>query len=204
MEHTLNNLLKFSSTDTTNPKHKKIQSFHYDHSGHVIASNSHVLFASKKPWEIEKAGKTFSKTEFEKGYFIESELDYPEWKEAMPQESGRKVTVKIPEWFDLLENENRSVSMILDYSDTSKPFIKIATTLDETCFAFNAKYLSCFSGEEVTILITGPLSPVVVVNKDSTIDPQSRNFKEDVLNEEWFYLLMPLKIDEEPPTEVYI
>ena len=53
MEHTLNNLIKFSSTDTENPKHKKIQAFHYDHSGHVVTTNSHVLFASKKPWEIK-------------------------------------------------------------------------------------------------------------------------------------------------------
>ncbi len=206
MEHTLNNLLKFSSTDIENPKHQKIHSFHYDHSGHVIATNSHVLFASKRPWEIDKAGRTFSKVEYEKGYFTEAELEYPKWQQVIPEESGRRVTIQIPEWFDTFGEENRSVSMLLDYTDTSNPFLKISKAIGETCLGFNAKYLSCFAGEEVSFLITSPLSPVVVVSKNSTLDPLSKNFKEEVLKEDWFYLLMPLKIDldEESAHEVYM
>ena len=204
MEHTLNNLLKFSSTDTENPKHQKIQSFHYDHSGHVVATNSHVLFASKKPWEINKAGKTFSKSEYEKGYFVEAELSFPEWQKVIPEESGRKVTVEIPEWFGIFGEDNRDATMVLDYTDTAKPFFKISSTVGETCLGFNAKYLSCFAGEEVSLLITSPVSPTIVVNKDSGLDPLSNHFKENVLTEDWFYVLMPIKLDEEESSEVYM
>ncbi len=204
MEHTLNNLLKFSSTDLETPKHQKIQAFHYDHSGHVVTTNSHVLFATKKPWEIEKAGKTFSKAEYEKGYFVEAKLDFPKWQEVIPEESGRKVTVKIPEWFGMFGEDNRDATMVLDYSDTSKPFFKISKTVGETCLGFNAKYLSCFAEEEITFLITSPLSPAIVVGKESSLDPLAKHFKENVLKEDWFYVLMPIKLDEESPSEVYM
>jgi hypothetical protein len=204
MEHTLNNLLKFSSADTENPKHQKIQSFRYDHSGHVVATNSHVLFASKKPWDIKKSGKTFSKSEYEKGFFVETELAFPEWQKAIPEESGRKVNIKIPEWFGMFGEDNRDATMILDYTDTSKPFFKISSTIGETCLGINAKYLSCFAGEEISFLITSPISPTIVVDKESDLDPLSKNFKENVLKEDWFYLLMPIKLDEESPSEVYL
>lgn len=204
MEHTLNNLIKFSSTDTENPKHKKIQAFHYDHSGHVVTTNSHVLFASKKPWEIKRAGKTFSKAEYQKGYFVETELAFPQWQEVIPKESGRKVTVKIPEWFGMFGEDNRDATLILDYSDISKPFFKVSSTVGETCLGFNAKYLSCFAGEEISFLITSPVSPTIVVNKESDLDPLSKHFSEDVLKEDWFYVLMPIKLDEESPNEVYM
>lgn len=204
MEHTLNNLLRFSSTDLENPKHQKIQTFHYDHSGHVITTNSHVLFATKKPWEIEKAGKTYSKAEYEKGYFTEAEQEFPEWKHVIPEESGRRVTIKIPEWFELLGEENRSATMVLDYTDVSKPYFKISEAIGETCLGFNAKYLSCFANEEITFLITSPLSPAVVVSKDSKIDPLCSHFREEVLKEDWFYILMPIKLDEDSSDEVYM
>ncbi len=204
MEHTLNNLIKFSSTNTENPKHKKIHAFHYDHSGHVVTTNSHVLFASKKPWEITKAGKTFSKAEYEKGYFVEAELAFPEWQEVIPRESGRKVTVKISEWFGMFGEDNRDATLVLDYTNISKPFFKILSTVGETCLGFNAKYLSCFAGEEISFLITSPVSPTIVVNKESSLDPLSKHFKEDALKEDWFYVLMPIKLDEESPNEVYM
>lgn len=204
MEHTLNNLIKFSSTDFENPKHQKIQSFHYDHSGHVIATNSHVLFASKKPWEIQKAGKTFSKSEYEKGYFVEAELAFPEWQGVIPEESGRKVAVKIPEWFGMFGENNMDATMVLDYTDISKPFFKVSSTVGETCLGLNVKYLSCFAGEEISFLITGPVSPTIVVSKESALDPHSKHFKENVLKEDWFYVLMPIKLDEELSSEVYI
>ena len=204
MEHTLNNLLKFSSTDSADPKFDRIKSFHYDHSGHVVTTNAHVLFASKKPWEIKKAGKTFSKAEYEKGYFTETTEDFPEWQLVIPEESGRRITVEIPEWFEMFGEDNRDATLILNYSDISKPYFKIAKTVEETCLAFNAKYLSCFAGEEVSFLITSPVSPTLVVSKESILDPQSKHFREDVLKEDWFYVLMPIKLDEESSSEVYM
>lgn len=204
MEHTLNSILKFSAVDTKNPKKVRINSFHYDHSGHVIATNSHVLFASKRPWDIKKAGKTFSRAEYEKGIFTEYETTFPNWKQVIPTECGRKITIKIPTWFEMFGDENRDATMVLDYTDTANPFFKITNTTSETCFGFNAKYLSCFAGEEISFLIAGSVMPAVVVNSNSNIDNLSNYLSEEVLKEDWFYILMPIRMDEEDNQEVYL
>ncbi|MBT4792341.1 MAG: hypothetical protein HON90_12290 [Halobacteriovoraceae bacterium] len=204
MEHSLKNLITFSSSRQDSLKHQKIQSFHYDHSGHVVATNSHVLFATKKPWEIEKAGRTYSKFEFEKGSFVEAELEFPSWKQFIPQESGRKITIKVPAWFELFKKEDYSATMVLDYTDITEPFFKISESTSETSLGFNAKYLACFANEEITVLVTSPLSPAIIVCKDSDIDPLSLHFKDEVLKEDWFYILMPIKLDEDLSDEVYL
>lgn len=204
MEHTLNTLIRFSSKGSDDVKKRKLQSFHYDHYGHVITCNSHVLFATKKPWDITKAGRAFSIAEYEKGFFTEAKEAFPDWQDVIPQDSARRITVHIPEWFDLFEQEDRSATFVLDYSDKTKPFLKLGASLGQTNLAFNARYLSCFAGEQVSFLITSPLSPVIVVQSESQLDPLSSHFKEDVLKEEWFYVLMPIKLDEEALDEVYI
>jgi hypothetical protein len=204
MEHTLNNLLKFSAVDLENPKHSRIDSFHYDHSGHVIATNSHVLFASKRAWEIKKAGKSYSRPEYEKGFFVEAELEFPEWKQVIPKECGRKVTIQIPEWFEIFGDENRDATMVLDYTNTSNPYFKITATTSETCLGFNAKYLSCFAGEKVSFLIAGSILPSIVVSSDSKVDHLNSYLSEELFKEDWFYILMPIKMDEEDTQEVYL
>ncbi len=123
---------------------------------------------------------------------------------VIPEESGRRITVEIPEWFGMFGEDNRDATMVLDYTDISKPFFKVSSTVGETCLGFNAKYLSCFAGEEISFLIASPVSPAIVVCKESDLDPHSKHFKEDVLKEDWFYLLMPIQLDEDLLGEVYI
>lgn len=204
MEHTLNTLINFSSNDYENPKHEKIQSFLYDFSGHVVATNSHVLLATKFPFEIEKAGKSFKSREYDKGHFVESAHDFPNWKEVVPQESARRITIEIPNWFKLFENYGEKATLVIDYKNVESPFFKVVKNIDATSFGFNGKYLSSFAGEKVSMLISSPVSPTVVLREGSSIDPHSKTLKEDILKEDWFYLLMPIKLDDEISNEVYI
>jgi DNA polymerase III sliding clamp (beta) subunit (PCNA family) len=94
--------------------------------------------------------------------------------------------------------------MVLDYKNPDSPFIKIVKSVDETALGFNVKYLSPFAGEEISILILNPISPAVILEKDSQIDPHSKFLKEDILKEDWLYVLMPIKLDEEESNEVYM
>lgn len=197
MEHTIEFIANFSSTNSTSAKHEKIRGVHFDHSGHVVGTNSHVLFASKKPYQIEKSNKTYVSEEAKKGNYVESEIQFPDWRQVLPKKSARKITLEIPEWFSGLENIESKVTMVLDYSNSSKPFIKIANTTTETSLAFNAKYLSKFSGQSLSFLISSPEQPTVILSEKSKIDPHSKTLDQDILNEEWFYILMPIKLDDE-------
>ena len=205
MEHTLDFVTNFASTNTENPKHEKLRSIHFDHSGHVIATNSHVLFATKKPFQVNKADKTFHSDKIKSGELIESSIEFPDWKQVLPLKSARKVSIEIPKWFSDLDKIEEKVTMILDYSDSSNPFIKVANTINETSLAFNAKYLSKFAGEKVSILISSPEQPTVILSNTTKVDPHSTKLSEDILGENWFYLLMPIKLDEnETNSKVYI
>ena len=205
MKHTVEFIANFSSTSSESQKHKKIKAIHFDHSGHVVGTNSHVLFASKGPFEISKSNKTYVSDEIKNGKYIESKIDFPDWKQVLPKKSAKKLTLKIPSWFSGLENISEKVTMVFDYSNSTKPFIKISDTTDETSMAFNAKYLSKFAGQSTSILITSPELPTVILSEKSKIDPHSQNLSEEILAEEWFYVLMPIRLDEESKnSKVYL
>jgi hypothetical protein len=204
MKQTLESLIQFCSKNFDNEKHKGIHAFHYDHSGHVVATNSHVLFATKRLFDIKKGGKTYSKKEYQNGKFIESKFDFPDWKMVLPEVSARRIRIVIPKWFDLFDTDDKSGTIVLDYSDINNPFLKLSGRSSESSFAFNMRYLSCFAGEEVTILISSPLHPIIILSENSTVDPLIKNVNEEILKEEWFYILMPIKMDEDTSGEIYI
>ena len=204
MKHNLDFLLRFCSKEHSNSKHQKIRAFHYDHSGHVVTTNSHVLFASKAPWEIQRAGQTFLKDEYEQGRFMNSELNFPDWQQTIPLECGRKVVMEIPGWFDLFGDSDRDATFVLDYSEASKPIFRVSEKINEASIAFNAKYLSCFAGMTVGLFISGPTAPTIITKHDSMLTSNSSHFREDVLKEDWFYVLMPIKLEEEALSEVYL
>ncbi|WP_127716678.1 hypothetical protein [Halobacteriovorax sp. HLS] len=205
MEHTLNFVTNFASTNTESPKHDRLRSIHFDHSGHVVATNSHVLFATKNPFEMSRANKTFLSDKAKTGELIEASIEFPDWKKILPLKSARKVILEIPTWFASLETTEEKVTMILDYTDSSNAFIKIGNTINETSLAFNAKYMSKFAGERLAILISSPEQPTVILSSSSKIDPHSPKLSEDILHEDWFYLLMPIKLEENKiNSKVYI
>lgn len=200
MEHTMETLLAHSSWDESKQKHEKIRSIHFDHSGHAIATNSHVLLGTKNLFDINKAGRSFKNTDINK----ESEITFPKWKEILPNECYRKLTVEIPEWFSLFTKEVQDTTMVLDYSNPNEVFFRTSETTNDSSFAFNIKYLANFAGETISILITSPVSPVVIVKEESTIDIYSKHLKEEILKEDWFYILMPIRLKEELSKGFYI
>lgn len=76
MKHTSKFIANFSSSSTMSGKHEKIKAIHFDSSGHVVGTNSHVLFASKDPFQISKSNKSFSSEEVKKGNYIESSVAF--------------------------------------------------------------------------------------------------------------------------------
>jgi len=204
MEQTIQNLLQFTPDIAVKDKHKNIQAIHFDYSGHVVATNGHVLFATKKPFEMKKAGKTFSSSEIKKGVTTESIHEFPEWKKAIPSECARKIKLTIPKWFSMFKKTEEDVTLVLDYKNVDDPFFKVSKCTSETSLGINAKYLSCFAGEEVSVLLSSPTSAAVITKKDSKIDPHSNKFEDEVLSEEWFYLLMPIRLDEAVSEVMYM
>ncbi|OFZ51760.1 MAG: hypothetical protein A2381_18470 [Bdellovibrionales bacterium RIFOXYB1_FULL_37_110] len=201
MKDTIEYLNFFTSKD---PQYAHLNAFYFDVSGHVIATNGYVLMGSKRPFNIKFSGKGFRAPEYLKGELVEIEKDFLKWKKCIPEESAKKICISIPTWFKKFQPTDEEVIMTIDYKDIQKPFIKLTSKINETSFAFDAKYLSVFAGKEIQILILDSYGPKVIVDKNSLLDPFSKNFKEDVLREEWFYLLMPINLEKEVESEVYL
>lgn len=205
MQHNLETILKFASTSMEG-KHEKLRSFHYSRSGHVVSTNSHILFASKEPFDLNRTAKTYSSEKYSKGEFVETNIDFPDWKFVIPNESARKFEITIPKSFEVFkEYKEERVLIALDYTDLEDPFFKYFGKNNNTTLACNGKYLSEFAGQSVSVLVSSPFQPVVLLSNESKIDPLSKTLKEDILNEQWFYILMPIRPDEDSSNnEVYI
>ena len=199
--NSINDIIKYCRI--TDPKHEELSVFAFDHSGHAVGTNSHVLLATSTPFDISKAGRTFKNSDFLNGHFSESEIAFCHWKQVLPTECTKKINIKIPSWFKFFDQADESATMSIDYSDITKPFIKITESNEQNSFSFNAKYLSLFAGEEVSILIQGALSSLVILDKNSSIDPLSKFINEEILKEKWFYILMPIKLDKKALEKVY-
>jgi hypothetical protein len=201
MKHSLDFVSQFATKDLKTERLQKLRSIHFDRSGHVIATNSHVLFASKEPFILDRANKTYHCEDHNK----EATIEFPEWRKVLPTKSARKVTLEIPKWFSELDKIEEKVTLVLDHSDLNNAFIRVAKTIDETSLAFNAKYLTHFAGQTVSILISSPLEPTIILSDKSKVDPHSAILSEDILNEEWFYLLMPIRLGEDDAnSKVYL
>lgn len=204
MDHTLENLIFLTPSTIEREKQRNIQALHFDYSGHVVATNGHRLLASKRPFNLKHSGKTFSTSKLLEGQYTHPKHGFPDWKLAIPNEAARKVQMKIPKWFKFFKDSNETIALVLDYTQPHSTHFKISNSTNETSLALDAKYLWQFADTEVSLLIYSPNSAVVILPTESKIDPQSPTLRDDLLTEEWFYLLMPLKLDREKTRWVHV